>query len=85
VFCRGTDDQLWGKTWRTNAGWGSWLPVGGRIVSDPDAGSQGTGFAPHIVARGTDYAVWEYAWDGHACTCNRGAPQVADNRMAPDA
>jgi hypothetical protein len=64
AFCRGTDNQLWTRTWKNTTGWGNWSSLGGQITSDPDAASPGDASQLVVVARGTDNAVWQYFLQG---------------------
>jgi hypothetical protein len=66
VFCRGTDGEPWTRTWKPATSWSPWSPMGGQATSDPDAVSQGAGFAPQVFARGTDGAVWQWFISGGA-------------------
>jgi hypothetical protein len=60
LFCRGTDGQLWTRTWTAAAGWSPWSGIGGLAASDPDATSFGDLSTLQVVARGIDGAVWEW-------------------------
>jgi len=63
VFVRGTDDQLWQKTWTQAAGWGSWTALGGVLASSPAVASDANGNIT-VLMRGTDGQVHHRAFTG---------------------
>lgn len=57
VFARGQDDSLMWRA-RTQAGWGDWESLGGRLTSAPAAVSWGDGRLD-VLVRGGDNAVYQ--------------------------
>jgi hypothetical protein len=64
VFVRGTDNQLWHKSWN-GTGWGSWEPLGGVLTSDPGVVALGPSNIS-VFVRGSDNQLWELSWNGSA-------------------
>jgi putative pyrroloquinoline-quinone binding quinoprotein len=62
VFVRGTDNQLWYRTWNGTT-WGPWTPLGGILTSDPSAVSGGAN-SIDVFVRGTDNGIWHRHFDG---------------------
>ncbi len=62
VFARGTDMQLWERSYGP-AGWGNWLALGGVVDSNPTVVSQANG-ALDVFIRGTDQQLWHRAFNG---------------------
>jgi hypothetical protein len=63
VFVRGTDDQLWTRSW-DNGVFSGWTPVGGVLRSGPSAVWDGT--SVRVFVRGQDDALWTRARTGTA-------------------
>jgi PQQ-like domain len=63
AFVRGTDNQLWQRTWNGTAWSASWTPLGGVLTSDPSAVSGGPN-SIDVFVDGTDHAVWHRHFDG---------------------
>ena len=66
VFVRGTDNQLWHKSWNGTA-WGNWEPLGGVLTADPGAVAAGAA-SIDVFVRGSDKQLWENTWNGSAWT-----------------
>ncbi len=66
VFCRGTDQAVWLRTWQPASGWLPWFRIGGIATSAPDAASPGPNDPAQIVVRGADNAAWHMFWNGSA-------------------
>ncbi len=64
VFARGTDNQLWHKSWGGSA-WSGWVPLGGVLTSAPSAVAWGPNRLD-VFARGTDNQLWHTWWGGSA-------------------
>jgi S-layer homology domain len=63
VFARGSDNQLWWKTW-DGSSWGPWKLVAGlTIASDPAAVSWGPNNI-EVFAEGADGACWQIEYNG---------------------
>jgi hypothetical protein len=56
AFVRGTDDQLYQKTWNGST-WSAFIPLGGVLTSDPTAVSWADGRID-VFVRGTDNQLW---------------------------
>jgi hypothetical protein len=56
AFVRGTDDQLYQKTWNGST-WSNFIPLGGVLTSDPAAVSWADGRID-VFVRGTDNQLW---------------------------
>jgi hypothetical protein len=62
VFVRGTDNQLWHRSWN-GATWASWEPLGGVLTADPGAVAVGTSTI-NVFVRGSDNQLWDNVWNG---------------------
>ena len=52
-------------TVQAQAGWGAWTSMGGSYTEDPDLCTElPSGGRAHLVARGSDGAIWWRQWDG---------------------
>jgi hypothetical protein len=89
VFVRGTDDQLYFKTWNGST-WSEFTPLGGVLTSDPTAVSWENGRID-VFVRGTDNGLWHKwfangAWSeweplGGVLTSAPDASSWAPNRL----
>jgi beta-mannanase len=62
VFARGSDNQLYQKSWNGTR-WSGWIALGGFLTSDPAAISWGSERID-VFARGADNALYHKVWDG---------------------
>jgi hypothetical protein len=60
VFARGTDGQLWQRSW-TGAAWTEWMPLGGGIIGAPSVVSRRENQLDLFV-RGTDRSLFQRWW-----------------------
>jgi uncharacterized protein YvpB len=60
VFVRGTDNQLYQRTFNGSA-WGNWLPLGGQLAAEPAAVESADG-SIDVFVRGTDNGLYRKTW-----------------------
>jgi hypothetical protein len=64
VFVRGTDSQVWSKSWNPTSGWSGWVPHGAPPVgfTDGPAIVSRNNSVCNIYVRGGDNALWQKAF-----------------------
>ena len=61
AFVRGTDQQMWHKSWNGSQ-WSPWEPLGGVLASGPGAAAWGSGRLD-VFVEGSDRQMWHKWWD----------------------
>lgn len=73
VFARGSDNNLWQKTWTGK--WGAWVQVATSIFSDPSVTSTGPN-RYDVLAVGDNGNLTQWTWDGKwEAPVNLGQPE----------
>jgi hypothetical protein len=84
TFVRGTDNQLWQRTWTTAAGWTGWSALGGVLADSPGAAASSDGKIT-VTVHGTDNQVYERTFNGTTWNSwtGRGGPNANAFAGAP--
>jgi hypothetical protein len=63
VLVRGSDLQLYHRSWSSTSGWSSWEALGGTLTSAPAAASCSANHLD-VFVRGTDNALYRKGFNG---------------------
>ncbi|WP_405578612.1 glycoside hydrolase family 27 protein [Streptomyces sp. NBC_01190] len=75
VAVRAADDAVWSRVRDASGAWSDWTSLGGTISASPTLVATGT--TVRLLARASDYTLWERAYDATADSWGGWFPQTA--------